>query len=61
MVSFIQAGKKVNGTVEYVLEENELHDFINPGDCVIKPHPRYRIDGHIILPALQLKRLLDED
>ena len=62
MVSFVHAGKKMNGIVEYVLEGNDgFYDFFCDGDCVVKPHPRYMIDGYIILPSSHLERLLNDD
>ena len=62
MVSFIHAGNRINGTVEYVLEKSDgLNDFFDAGDCVVKPHPRYKIEGFIVLPNSHLEKLLDEN
>ena len=61
MVSFIHAGKKINGKIEYILEKDDQNSFFNSGDCVIKPHSRYRIEGYIVLPECHLQKLLEEN
>ena len=52
MVSFILGGSWINGTIEYILEDDEY---------VVTPHPRYRIDGYYVLSSNCLKKLIENN